>query len=318
MSECAETKSTRDSFGEALVELGSEYEELVVVDADDSYATRTIAFGRRFPKRFINVGAAEQNLVGIAAGLALAGKIPVISTHAIFLCGRAFEQIRNAVAYGDLNVKCVGSHGGITVGQDGPTHFGLEDIALMRVIPRMTVVVPCDAPETKRALRAIVRHQGPTYLRLGRAPVPIVSSGIDSFEIGGPNIFKEGNDVAILACGLMVAKSLDAATELQHRGIQATVANLHTIKPLNHGSINKLARRCGALVVAEEHSIYGGLGSAVAEAVSRECPVPIEFVGVPDTFAETGEANALLKRYGLDVTDIVDAAHKVIRRKSRT
>ncbi|HEX8140188.1 MAG TPA: transketolase C-terminal domain-containing protein [Pyrinomonadaceae bacterium] len=308
-------KATRDAFGEALVELGAECENLIVVDADDSLATRTIGFAEHFPERFINVGAAEQNMVGVAAGLAIAGKVALISTHAIFLCGRAYEQIRNAVGYGNLNVKCVGSHGGITVGHDGPTHFSFEDISLMRGIPGMTVIVPCDAVETKKALRALLQHIGPAYLRLGRAPVPVVSKKSSRFEIGRGVVFGEGNDLAIMACGLMVAKSLEAREALTAEGFKVTVANLHSVKPIDRDLIVRLARRCQAIVVAEEHSIYGGLGSAVAEVTSAEFPVPIEFVGLRDTFAESGAPDDLLSAYGLEAADVVAASRKVLRRK---
>lgn len=315
MNEKSKIKATRDEFGEALIEVGIENKDLIVIDADNSLATRTIKFARYFPDRFINVGIAEQNMVGIAAGLVLSGKLPVVSTHAIFLCGRAYEQIRNVVGYGELNVKFVGSHSGITVGYDGPTHFAIEDIALMRSIPGMTVIVPADAPETRNALRAALEHIGPTYLRLGRAPVPVISNELECFEIGRGILFEGGNDVAIIACGLMVAKALEAKIELQSQGVGASVVNIHTIKPLDENLIESLAKCCRTIVVAEEHSIYGGLGSAVAEVVCNKFPVPIEFVGIRDTFAESGEPKALLKRYGLETIDIITAARKAIERK---
>jgi transketolase len=307
--------ATRDAFGEALADLGAEDERLVVVDADDALATRTAIFARRFPDRFVNVGAAEQNLIGVAAGLALAGKVPVVSTHAVFLCGRAFEQIRNAVCYGALDVKLVGSHGGISVGHDGPTHFAVEDIALMRVLPGMTVIVPADAAETKRALRAAVGRSGPTYLRVGRAPVPELPRGDEGFEVGRATLLEEGDDVAIIACGLMVARSLAAAAVLRREGLRATVLNAHTVKPLDAGRVAEAARRCGAVVVAEEHSVVGGLGGAVAEALCVAAPTPVEFVGVRDTFAESGEPETLLTKYGLDPADIASAAHRAVARK---
>jgi transketolase len=310
MSEPNYLRATRDAFGEALVGCGESYPDLVVIDADDSHATRTDQFGKRRPERFINVGAAEQNMIGVAAGLAIAGKIPLVSTHAIFLCGRAYEQIRNAVAYGGLNVKLVGSHGGITVGYDGPTHFAFEDISLMRGVPGMLVVVPCDAVETRKALRAILDHTGPAYLRLGRAPVPVVTEADAPFALGRGAELCGGSDVAVVACGLMVAKALEAAAQLRAEGVGAAVVNLHTIKPLDGELLGRVARRCGALVVAEEHSVHGGMGSAVVEFLSQEYPVPTEFVGLRDTFAESGHPDALLSAYGMDTRDIVAAARR--------
>lgn len=310
-----ELKSTRDAFGEVLISLGSDYEELVVVDADNATATRTAQFGKYFPTRFINVGVAEQNMVGVAAGLALTGKISLVATHAIFLCGRGYEQIRNTVVYGGLNVKLVGTHGGITVGQDGPTHFAFEDIALMRGLPGMTVVVPSDSVETEFALRAAINYDGPIYIRLGRSPTPVVNEKCDYFRIGKGVLMEKGNDIAIIACGIMVYKALVARNILREQGLNASVVNIHTIKPIDLDLVYKLAKTCGAIVVAEEHSIFGGLGSAVAEAVGAVWPVPIETVAVRDTFAESGDAEALLKQYHLTTQDIVAAASRVINRK---
>ena len=308
-------RATRDAFGDMLVELGANIPSLVVVDADNAKATKTIKFAKQFPIRFINTGVAEQNMVGVAAGLALANKIPLVSTHAIFLCGRAYEQIRNAVAYGKLNVKLVGSHGGISVGHDGPTHFSIEDIALMRVLPNMIVLVPADAVETKKALYAAIHHKGPVYIRLGRAPVPIIFSETECFEIGRGMIIADGNDVAIIACGLMVDKALEARIILSNAGISSSIVNMHTIKPLDKDLIFKLAKLCGAMVVAEEHSVFGGLGGAITETLSNKIPIPIELIGIQDTFAESGESNELLNRYGLTAMKIALAAKKVILMK---
>ena len=307
----------RDAFGEALLQLGAECKELVVLDADNCLATRSSAFRNAFPQRFINVGVAEQNLVGIASGLAIAGKIPVISTHAIFLCGRAFDQIRNTVAYGRLNVKCVGTHGGITVGHDGPTHFAVEDIALMRSVPGMTVLVPADAVETRIALREAISLRGPVYIRVGRAPVPAIYSSSSDIATGPTGVLTCGRDIAILACGLMVAKSLEAAAVLDLLGVSATVVDMWRIKPLDQEFVEALARSHGALVTAEEHSVHGGMGSAVSEVVCERFPIPIEFVGLRDTFAESGDPDALLAAYGLDVGDVVNASKRAIARKSQ-
>jgi transketolase len=310
-------QSLRDAFGDALVDISREYESIIVVDADNALATRTEKFARIFPERFLNVGIAEQNMIGVAAGLALADKIPFVSTHAIFLCGRAYEQIRTAVCYGDLNVKLVGSHGGIAVGHDGPTHFAIEDIALMTAIPGMTVIAPADGPEMNRAVKAAVQHKGPVYLRSGRSNVPAITDGCSGFEIGRGYNLCFGNDVAIIACGLMVSKALAAREELYRYGIIATVTNFHTIKPIDTGLIHFLASECRAIVVAEEHNIYGGLGSIVATVLANDFPIPVEFVAIRDSFCESGDENALFDKYGLGVQDIVLAALRVAKRKSR-
>jgi transketolase len=307
--------STRDAFGEILVELGEKYKNIVVVDADNCFATRTFKFAQHFPERFINVGVAEQNMVGIAVGMAISNKIPIISSHSIFLCGRAYEQIRNAVCYGNVNVKCVGTHGGITVGHDGPTHFAVEDIAIMRAIPNMVVIVPADAVETKKAIRAAVEYTGPVFIRLGREPVPIVSELNGGFQIGKGLILREGKDVAIIACGIMVDIALEASKKLLNTGIKAAVINMHTIKPIDKNLINNFACKCNAIVVAEEHNIYGGLGGAIAESLSNSNPVVIENVGLNDTFAESGNPHELLNKYGLNVDAIISACKKAIHQQ---
>lgn len=308
--------STRDSFGDALLELGSINESIVVIDADNSRATRTDKFSMRYPERFINVGVAEQNLIGVAAGLALSGKVPIVSTHAIFLCGRAFEQIRNVIAYGNLNVKLVGTHSGISVGKDGPTHFAIEDIALMRVLPNMTVVVPADALQTQKALYSIVNDKnGPVYLRLSREPGMNVTNNLDNFTIGKGSVISNGYDVLIITCGLMLGKTVIAEQILKKKGIYSTIINLHTIKPFDIDLIVNAAIKCGAVVTVEEHNVMGGLGSAVAEVLSRIYPVPIEMVGINDCFTESGEPGELFDYYGLNTEHIVDATEKVLNRK---
>lgn len=308
--------STRDSFGDALLELGSINESIVVIDADNSRATRTDKFSMRYPERFINVGVAEQNLIGVAAGLALSGKVPIVSTHAIFLCGRAFEQIRNVIAYGNLNVKLVGTHSGISVGKDGPTHFAIEDIALMRVLPNMTVVVPADALQTQKALYSIVNDKnGPVYLRLSREPGMSITNNLDNFTIGKGSVISNGYDVLIITCGLMLGKTVIAEQILKKKGIYSTIINLHTIKPFDIDLIVNAAIKCGAVVTVEEHNVMGGLGSAVAEVLSRNYPVPIEMVGINDCFTESGEPGELFDYYGLNIEHIVDATEKVLNRK---
>jgi len=312
-----EMQSLRDAFGEALVNISKEYESIIVVDSDDALATRTGKFAQAFPQRFINVGVAEQNMIGVAAGLALADKIPFVSTHAIFLCGRAYEQIRTAVCYGDLNVKLIGSHGGITVGHDGPTHFAIEDLALMTAIPGMAVIVPVDGIEMTKAINAVVQYRGPVYVRSGRSSVPILTKQSTGFEIGRGYRLCSGNDVAIISCGVMVSKSMEARRNLHNQGIKATVANFHTLKPIDTDLLHFLAAECGAFVVAEEHSIYGGLGSIVATEIANDLSIPMEFVAIKDTFCESGDADALLEKYHLGVQDIVSAALHAIKRKTR-
>ncbi|MBC7333470.1 MAG: transketolase family protein [Actinobacteria bacterium] len=309
------TRSTRDAYGEVLVSLGVENPKIVVVDADVSKATRTSLFARQFPERFFNVGVAEQNLMGVAAGLSLTGLIPIASTFAVFATGRAFDQVRNTIAYGNCNVKIVATHGGITVGEDGASHQSIEDIALMRVLPNMKVIVPADAFEVEKALRAAVRIYGPVYIRLGRVPVPTVTSKCSHFEIGRANVLRDGSDLAILATGIMVSESLKAAEILSSEGVESAVINVHTIKPLDRETVLETAKRCGALITAEEHSIVGGLGSAVAELLSTECWVALGMVGVKDTFGESGSPKELMKKYGITAGDIVEKAKEVLNKK---
>lgn len=308
-------KATREAYGEALKELGARYKDIVVLDADLSKSTKTNVFGKAYPDRFFNVGIAEQNLMGTAAGLAAAGKIPFVSTFAMFAAGRAFEQVRNSICYPKLNVKIAATHAGLTVGEDGASHQAIEDISLMRGIPNMTVIVPADATETHQALAFAVEYKGPVYIRLGRMSVPDVFGEGYQFQHGKAVQLAEGADVTIIATGVMVAPARRAADELTQSGLSARVLNMHTIKPIDKEAVIKAAGETGAIVTCEEHSIIGGLGSAVAEVVVENAPVPMERVGVLDTFGESGTPDALLAKYNLTVADIVRAAKRVVERK---
>lgn len=308
--------ATRDAYGEALIEIGKDNENVVVLDADLSKSTKTHGFGQEFPNRFINVGIAEQNLIGTAAGLATAGKIPFASTFAMFATGRAFEVIRNSVGYPKLNVKICATHSGITVGEDGASHQALEDISCMRTIPNMTVIVPADGVETKAAIHAISKMEGPVYVRLGRLAVPTINDEASyEFKIGKGVTLKEGTDVTIIATGLMVSEAIEAAKELETKGINARVINIHTIKPLDDEIIIKAAKETGAIVTAEEHNIIGGLGSAVAEVISESYPVLLKRIGTKDTFGESGKPADLMKKYGLTKDNIIDAVVDIVKKK---
>ncbi|GFN22738.1 transketolase family protein [Thermanaeromonas sp. C210] len=307
--------ATREAYGRALVELGRQDERVVVLDADLSKSTKTEYFAREFPHRFFNMGIAEQNLMGTAAGLALCGKIPFASSFAIFATGRAFEQVRNSIAYPRLNVKIAASHAGITVGEDGASHQSVEDIALMRALPNMTVIVPADGVETRQAVFAAARHEGPVYIRLGRMSVPIIYDEDYRFQVGKAHRLRRGRDATILACGYMVALALEAARRLEAEGLSVGVLNVSTIKPLDREAVVEAARETGALVTAEEHSIIGGLGSAVAEVLAEEYPVPLRRVGLRDTFGESGSPEDLLRRYGLSVPDIEKNVREVLLQK---
>ena len=293
--------ATRESYGNALAEIGAEYPNMVVLDADLSAATKTGVFKKAFPDRFIDCGIAEGNMMAIAAGMATCGKLVWASTFAMFASGRAYEQVRNSIAYPHLNVKIGATHAGITVGEDGASHQCLEDIALMRVIPGMTVISPADDIETKAAVRAACELDGPVYLRTGRAGVPVFNDNPDyKFEIGKGIQLKEGCDVSIVATGLMVNSALEAAELLAADGIKADVINIHTIKPIDKDILVKTAQKTGRVFTAEEHSVIGGLGAAVAEVLSEECPTKIKRIGVYDVFGESGSAGALLVKYRLD------------------
>jgi len=306
--------ATRESYGRALVKLGEKNKQIVVLDADLSKSTKTADFAKFYPDRFFNAGIAEQNLMGTAAGLAAAGKIPFVSTFAMFASGRAFEQIRNSIAYPQLNVKIAATHAGITVGEDGASHQTVEDIAIMRSIPHMTVVVPCDGPETEAAVFAAAEMYGPVYLRLGRLAVPQIS-GESRFELGKAVMIREGTDVTLIGTGIMVSACLQAAKVLETDGISAAVINVHTIKPLDNECVVAMAKKTKAVVTAEEHSVIGGLGSTVAETLAESFPVPMKRVGLRDTFGESGKPDELLKKYLLTPGDIVKAALDTIKRK---
>ncbi|MDP6685731.1 MAG: transketolase family protein [Candidatus Omnitrophota bacterium] len=308
-------KPTRDGFGEGLVELGEKRKDIVALCADLTESTRVSWFKKKFPDRFFSMGVSEQDMIGTAAGFALAGKTPFAATFGVFAAGRAWDQVRVSVAYMNLNVKIAGTHGGISVGPDGPTHQAIEEITLMRVLPNMTVIVPCDWIEAKKATIASASYKGPVYLRLGRGKEPTITKEQDLFEIGKANVLRKGNDVAIIACGHEVHEALLAHDTLKKKGISARVINLHTIKPLDRDVILSAARETGAIVTAEEHSLSGGMGSAVSELVSQECPVPIKFVGVKDRFGESGEPKELFKVFELTEEYIVKAAEEVVRRK---
>jgi transketolase len=309
--------ATREAYGEALVELGRECKDVVVLDADLSKSTKTASFAKIFPERFYNMGIAEANMMGTAAGLAAAGKIPFVSTFAVFATGRAFDQIRNSIAYPHLNVKICASHAGVTVGEDGGSHQSIEDISLMRSLPGMTVIVPADGPETKQAVRAAAELEGPVYIRLGRSGVPVLFGAEYEFVVGKAATLRQGEDVALLACGIMVAEALEAARTLAEKGIRAQVLNVSTIKPLDTEAVVAAARKTGAVVTCEEHSIIGGLGGAVAETLAEQCPVPLERVGVRDQFGQSGKPSELLAEYGLTVQHIVAAAERVLARKGK-
>lgn len=297
--------ATRASYGNALVELGQEHDNLYVLDADLAAATQTAVFKKAFPERHINCGIAEGNMMGIAAGLATTGIVPFASSFAMFAAGRAFEQVRNSIGYPHLNVKIGATHAGISVGEDGATHQCNEDIALMRTIPGMVIINPSDDVEAKAAVRAAYEHNGPVYMRFGRLPVPVINDNPDyKFEIGKGVTLREGSDVAIIATGLCVCEALDAAEKLAADGIQAKVINIHTIKPLDEELIVAAAKECGKVVTVEEHSVIGGLGSAVCDALSAKYPTPVKKIGIQDVFGESGPAVELLHKYGLDAEGI--------------
>lgn len=307
--------ATRDAYGETLARLGETNKDIVVLDADLSGSTKTAIFAKRFPERFFNMGVAEQDMIGTAAGLATAGKIPFASTFAIFATGRAWEQVRQSVAYPKLNVKIVASHAGITVGEDGASHQSVEDIAVMRVIPEMTVIVPADGIETRKAIEEVTRYKGPVYVRVSRGKSPVLMDESYDFKIGKGTVLRDGSDVAIIACGIMVSKALEAADILKKEGLSARVINISTIKPLDTDLIIKAARDTGGVVTAEEHSIIGGLGSAVAEVLAENRPVPMKRVGIEDRFGTSGDADRLMEIYGLTSENIAKAAREVIKRK---
>lgn len=307
--------AAREAYGNALAKYGAMY-DIVVLDADLSKSTKTSVFKNKFPDRFFNMGIAESDMISTAAGLAACGKVVFASSFAIFASGRAFEQIRNSVCYPGLNVKIGASHAGISVGEDGASHQSIEDIAIMRAIPGMTVICPADAIETDAAVKAAIRHNGPVYLRLGRLPVPIIfDEPTYEFKIGKGITLRQGDDVTIIATGLMLFEAVEAANQLAAQGIHARVINIHTVKPIDSDIIIKAAKETGAIVTAEEHNIIGGLGSAVAEVVCTNYPVPMKMVGIKDRFGKSGKPTELLKLYGLTADDIIEKVKYVLKNK---
>lgn len=305
--------ATRESYGNALAELGGTNENIIVLDADLAAATKTGIFKKAFPKRHIDCGIAECNMMGIAAGLAATGKIPFASTFAMFAAGRAFEQVRNSIGYPHLNVKIGATHAGISVGEDGASHQCNEDIALMRTIPGMVVICPSDDVEARAAVKAAAEYEGPVYLRFGRLAVPVINDTPDyRFEMGKGVVLREGTDVTLIATGLEVSETLAAAKRLASDGISARVINIHTIKPLDEELVCKAARETGRIVTVEEHSVVGGLGSAVCDAVCRVCPVPVKKIGIQDVFGESGPAKELLKKYRLDEVGIYQQVREFV------
>jgi transketolase len=311
----AKLKAIRDAYGEALLKIGGENENIVVLEADVGSSSKSILFGKQYPNRYFNVGIAEGNMAAMAAGFATAGKIPFINTFATFLTLRAGDPVNSLIAYSKLNVKLAGTYAGLSDSYDGASHHAISDIALMRALPNMTVISVADAVETEKAVKAVSEFNGPVYLRLSRAPVPIIFDEDYKFEIGKGVQLTEGGDVTIVATGYMVQKSLEAAEALKAKGIQARVINIHTIKPIDKELLIKCAMETGAVVAAEEHNIVGGLGSAVAEVLVKEYPVPMEFVGVEDKFAESGDYEKLLEKYGLSARAIVEKVESVIKKK---
>ncbi|MBL7092064.1 MAG: transketolase family protein [Candidatus Omnitrophica bacterium] len=301
----------RDAYGQALIELGGKNKEIVALDADLSGSTRTAGFGKKFPRRFFDFGVAEQNMMGVAAGLASCGKIPFVSTFAIFGSGRAWDQVRNTICYNKFNVKIVVTHAGITVGPDGSSHQAIGDIALMRAIANMTIIVPCDAPETKEAICACAEYQGPVYVRLGRPKVPTLAKK-DKFKIGRARILREGKDISIIACGMMLKQALDAAEVLEKEGLSARVVNMHTIRPLDKKAILECARLTKRIVTCEEHLLSGGLGSAVASVLVENIPTPVAMIGIRDRFGQSGSPEDLIKEYHLSTDDVLQACRRLL------
>ena len=313
----AEMKPTRDGAGEALRELGRKNKDVVVLSADLTDSTRAGWFKKEFPDRFVSFGVAEQDMLGAAAGLALSGKIPYACTFGVFASGRAWDQIRVSVAYMNANVKIIGTHGGITVGEDGATHQALDEVALMRILPHMTVVVPADAQEAYKATMQAAELKGPVYLRLGRNPAPVLTKPEDPFEIGKATLYRQGKDVTIITCGHSLYEAKKASEKLKEDRIDARIINLHTPKPLDENLILRAAKETGAFVTVEEHSIFGGMGSAVAEFISQNHPIPIKMMGIKDRFGESGAPLELLKHFKLMTEDVIEAVHSVLEAKKK-
>lgn len=308
-------KDTRSGFGDGIVEAARKNPNVVALTADLAGSMKLQQFIKEFPERFVQCGIAEANMIGIASGLTIGGKIPFTTTFANFSTGRVYDQIRQSVAYSDKNVKICASHAGLTLGEDGATHQILEDIGMMKMLPGMTVIVPCDYNQTKAATMAVAEHHGPVYLRFGRPVWPIFTNP-DDFVIGKAQYFSEGTDVSIFACGHMVWNAIQAGVALQEKGLSVEVINIHTIKPLDEEAVLNSIRKTKCAVTVEEHNIIGGLGDAIAQVATKNFPIPIEYVGTKDTFGESGTPTDLLKKYGLDIPDIIAAAEKVLSRKS--
>ncbi|MFZ0217697.1 MAG: transketolase C-terminal domain-containing protein [Candidatus Dormiibacterota bacterium] len=310
-------KGCRAGFGQALVELGEQLPEVVALTGDLADSTRVAPFAEAYPKRFFDMGVAEQNMMGVAAGLAIAGKVPFLTSYATFSPGRNWDQFRVAVAYTQANVKVVGAHAGLSVGPDGATHEALEDLAMVRVLPGVTVVVPCDYEQARLATHALARHRGPAYIRFGRENTPVFTTPDTPFELGRAQVFREGSDLTIVGCGPLVHEALLAAAQLAEEGISARVVNCHTLKPLDVETLVRCAEETGAIVTVEEHQVTGGLGGAVAEALGEHRPTPMERVGMPDSFGESGKAAELLEKWGLTAPAIVRKAKSVVARRMK-
>lgn len=307
----------REAFAEALVEIGSRRKDVVVLTADLSSSVKTNRFAEKFPEHHFNVGISEQNMMSIAAGLAASGSTVFASTFAVFGTSRVYDQIRQSIAWPKLNVNIVATHAGITVGGDGASHQMLEDIALMCSLPNMTVIVPCDALETRKAVKSVVDYKGPTYIRLGRSEVPIITQENDTFSIGKATVMKDGKDITLIGTGIMVSRCCLAAEKLEKENIDASVINMSTIKPVDEKTIIKYAKETGAIVTAEEHNIIGGLGSTVSSVLSENVPVPMKRIGIPDVFGESGKSDELMEKYGLTPENIVKAVHDVMKRRRK-
>lgn len=307
----------RDGYGKALLSLCEQGENLMVLDADVAKSTRTVWVRDQYPDRFLDMGISEQDMVGTAAGLALSGMIPFVSTYGVFLAGRAWDQIRTTVCYNKLNVKLAGAHAGISVGPDGATHQALEDVAIMRVLPSMTVVVPCDAEETRKATLAIAKREGPCFIRFGREAVPVITEESTPFELGKARLCREGSDVTVFANGALVYEAMQAAEALAEEGVSVRVCDLHTVKPLDGEAILAAAKETGCIVTAEEHQIHGGMGSAVAEFLALHDPVPMEMVAVEDRFGQSGQPEELMNYYGLNQETIKEKIGRVLSRKNK-
>jgi transketolase len=308
-------KDTRSGFGDGIVEVARKNKNVVALTADLAGSLKLQQFIKEFPDRFVQVGIAEANMMGIAAGMTIGGKIPYTTTFANFSTGRVYDQIRQSIAYSRKNVKICASHAGVTLGEDGATHQILEDIGLMKMLPGMTVIVPCDYNQTKAATMAIADYEGPVYLRFGRPVWPIFTDAAEPFVVGKAQQFSEGTDVSIFACGHLVWNAIQAGVALQERGLSVEVINLHTVKPLDEEAVLRSIRKTKCAVTAEEHNIFGGMGDAVAQVAAKHFPIPIEYVGTKDTFGESGKPDELMKKYGLDIPDIIAAAERVMARK---